>query len=99
MVSSRRWYSRARAALPVAGSVVAAAAAAWLVHGRGLFVSALALALIGWYVGLMMMVVLEPSLRARGEPAATWAILSALPVAYASSAAVLGAGLSGRPAR
>lgn len=82
--------------LPMIGSLVAAGIAARLAHGRGLFVSALALALVGWYAGLMVMMLLEPSRRALGEPALSWAILTAFPVVYASSAAVLGAGLAGR---
>lgn len=47
--------------LPMIGSLVAAGIAARLVHGRGLFVSALALALVGWYAGLTVMMLLEPS--------------------------------------
>ena len=84
--------------LPMIGSVVAAGVAARLVHGRGLFVSAWALALVGWYAGLTVMILLEPSRRAPGEPALLWAVLAAFPVVYASSAAVLGAGLAGRRA-
>ncbi len=83
-------------ALPMIGSLVAAGVAAQLVYGRGLFVSAWALALVGWYVGLTVMMSLEPSRRALGEPALVWAVLAAFPVVYASSAAVLGAGLAGR---
>jgi hypothetical protein len=56
----------------------------------------LALALVGWYVGLTVMMLFEPSRRALGEPALFWAVLAAFPVVYASSAAVLGAGLAGR---
>lgn len=82
--------------LPMIGSLVAAGIAARLVHGRGLFVSAWTLALVGWYAGLMVMILLEPSRRALGEPALSDAILAAFPVVYASSAAVLGAGLAGR---
>lgn len=82
--------------LPMIGSLVAAGVAARLVHGRGLFVSALALALVGWYAGLTVMMLLEPSRRALREPALSWAVLAAFPVVYASSAAVLGAGLAGR---
>lgn len=70
--------------------------AARLVHGRGLFISAFALALVGWYTGLAVMMLLEPSRRALGEPALFWAVLDTFPVVYASSAAVLGAGLAGR---
>ena len=81
--------------LPMIGSLVAAGAAARLVHGRGLFFSAWALALVGWYAGLIVMILLEPSRRALREPA-LWAVLAAFPVVYASSAAVLGAGLAGR---
>jgi len=82
--------------LPMIGSLVAAGVAARLVHGRGLFVSALALALVGWYAGLTVMILLEPNRRALREPALLWAVLAAFPVVYASSAAVLGAGLAGR---
>ncbi|HEX7839123.1 MAG TPA: hypothetical protein VF469_16715 [Kofleriaceae bacterium] len=82
--------------LPMIGSLVAAGVAAWLVHGRGLFVSAFALALVGWYAGLTIMILLEPSRRALREPALFWVVLNAFPVVYASSAAVLGAGLAGR---
>ena len=82
--------------LPMIGSLVAAAVAARLVRGRGLFVSAWALALVGWYAGLTVMMLLEPSRRALGEPALVWKLLAAFPVVYASSAAVLGAGLAGR---
>ena len=81
---------------PLIGSLVAAGVAARLVHGRGLFVSAWALALVGWYAGLTVMILLEPSRRAPGEPVLLWAVLAAFPVVYASSAAVLGAGLAGR---
>lgn len=83
--------------LPMIGSLVAAGVAARLVHGHGLFVSAWALALVGWYAGLMVMMLLEPSRRALGEPALIGAAL-AFPVIYASSAAVFGAGLAGRRA-
>jgi hypothetical protein len=82
--------------LPMIGSLVAAGVAARLVHGRGLFVSALALALVGWYAGLTVMLLLEPSRRALREPALVWVVLNTFPVVYASSAAVLGAGLAGR---
>jgi hypothetical protein len=81
---------------PMIGSLVAAGVAARLIRGRGLFVSAWALALVGWYAGLTVMILLEPSRRALGEPALLWAVLTAFPVIYASSAAVLGAGLAGR---
>ena len=84
--------------LPMIGSLVAAGVAARLVHGRGLFGSAFMLALVGWYAGLMVMMLLEPSRRALGEPALIWAVLNAFPVVYASSGAVLGAGLAGRRA-
>jgi hypothetical protein len=84
--------------LPMIGSLVAAGVAARLVHGRGLFVPAWALALVGWYAGLMVMMLLEPSQRAHGESALSWAVVNAFPVVYASSAAVLGAGLAGRRA-
>jgi len=82
--------------LPMIGSLVAAGVAARLVQGRGLFVSAWALALVGWYAGLAIMMLLEPSRRTLGEPALSWAVVTAFPVVYASSAAVLGAGLAGR---
>lgn len=82
--------------LPMIGSLVAAGVAARLVQGRGLFVPAWALALVGWYAGLMVMMLLEPGRRALGEPALSWAVVNAFPVVYASSGAVLGAGLAGR---